>query len=256
MGNPLHFSLEVPRRAHQLLRDLYEQLGDSEGTGLPLKATFLLSVSMPIMILPIERILKYRRDPAHVHMNDAVLHPKLAEAVDRAIDLHAAVHLADFFTGPWQFASVDKGVGFPNLAAEGLPEDIAVQLDAPAAIEDARNLSANLFCKILRNALAHGGILYLDEHGRSSSTAPVRRFAFVSTNSPYNPTKLLILRLGMAEYRAFLQKWVDWLKSEAIDEILANDVGLDATVASVEISEKEEALSNGNAARGERSADS
>ncbi|OBY05208.1 hypothetical protein BAE36_21335 [Rhizobium leguminosarum bv. trifolii] len=70
MGNPLHFRLEGPRRAHQLLRDLYEQLGDSDGTRLSLKAMFLLSVSMPIMILPIERILKYRRNPAHVHMND------------------------------------------------------------------------------------------------------------------------------------------------------------------------------------------
>lgn len=233
MGNPLHFSLEVPRRAHQLLQDLYEQLGDSDGTRLPLKATFLLSVSMPIVILPIERILKYRRNPADVHMNDAVLNTKLADAVDHAIDLQAAVHLADFFSGPWQFASLDKGTGFPNLAADGLPEAIAVQLDTPAAIDDARNLSANRFCKILRNALAHGGILYLDEHGRSSSAAPVRRFAFVSTNNPNDPTKLFFLRIGMADYRVFLRKWVDWLKTEAVDEILAKDVGLDATEASI-----------------------
>lgn len=79
IGNPLHFSLEVPRRAHQLLRD-------SDGTHLPLKATFLLSVSMSIVILPIERILKYRRNPADVHMNDAVLNPKLAGAVDRVVN--------------------------------------------------------------------------------------------------------------------------------------------------------------------------
>ena len=70
--------------------------------------------------------------------------------------------------------------------------------------------------------------MYLDEHGQSSSTAPVRQFAFVSTNNPNNPTKLFFLRIGMADYRAFLQKWVDWLQTEAIDEILAKDVGLDA----------------------------
>jgi hypothetical protein len=241
MGNPLHFSLEVPKRAHQLLQDLYEQLGDSDGTRLPLKATFLLSVSIPIVILPIERILKYRRNATDVHMNDAVLNPKLADAVDHAIDLQAAVHLADFFTGPWQFASLEKGTGFPNLAADGLPESIAAQLDTPAAIEDARNLSANRFCKILRNALAHGGILYLDEHGRSSPAAPVRRFAFVSTNDPRNPTKLFFLRISMAEYRTFLQKWADWLKTEAVDEILAKDVGLDTTEASVELIPEETA---------------
>lgn len=37
-----------------------------------------------------------------------------------------------------------------------------------------------------------------------------------------------------------LKKWVDWLKTEAVDEILAKDVGLDATVASVEIIPEEQ----------------
>ena len=31
----------------------------------------------------------------------------------------------------------------------------------------------------------------------------------------------------MADYRAFLQLWVDWLNREAIDEVLAEDLGLD-----------------------------
>lgn len=231
MGNPTHFSLEVPKRAHQLLRDLYEQLGDSEGTRLPLKATFLLSISMPIVILPIERILKYKRKPNEVHMNDAVLNARLADAVDRAIDLQAKVHEAKFFAGPWQHAALTKGAGFPNLAADGLPEDVALQLDSPQAVEDARNLSANRFCKILRNALAHGGVLYLDQHGRSHDGAAVRRFAFVSTNNPNNPTELHFLRIKMADYRGFLQRWVDWLNEEAIETILAEDLGIEATEA-------------------------
>jgi len=231
MGNPTHFSLEVPKRAHQLLRDLYEQLSDSEGTRLPLKATFLLSVSMPIVILPIERILKYKRKPTEVHMNDAILNARLADAVDRAMDFEAKVHEAKFFAGSWQYATLQKGSGFPNLAADGLPVDIAQHLDSPDAVEHARNLSANRFCKILRNALAHGGVLYLDQYGRSGSGAPVRRFAFVSTDNPNNPTKLHFLRIKMADYRAFLQRWVDWLNGEAMEEILAEDLGLEAPEA-------------------------
>lgn len=227
MGNPTHFSLDVPKRAHQLLRDLYEQLGDSEGTRLPLKATFLLSVSMPIVILPIERILKYKRKPAEVHMNDAILNARLADAVNRAIDFEAKVYETKFFTGSWQYATLEKGSGFPNLAADGLPDNIAQQLDSSDAVEDARNLSANRFCKILRNALAHGGVLYLDQYGRSRSGAPVRRFAFVSTDNPANPTKLHFLRIKMADYRAFLQRWVDWLNGEAMEEVLAEDLGLE-----------------------------
>src|SRR6478735_1542944 len=116
MGAPLHFSLEVPKRAHQLLSHLYEKLGESDGTRLPPRATFLLFVSMPIVILPIERIMKYKRNPSAVHMNDAVLNLRLTDAVHRAIDLQGPVHLAKFFTGPWRYASLEKGAGFPNLA--------------------------------------------------------------------------------------------------------------------------------------------
>ncbi|MEN2990918.1 hypothetical protein WG926_21575 [Tistrella sp. BH-R2-4] len=233
MGSPTHFSLEVPKRAHQLLRDLYEQLTDSDGTRLPLKATFLLSVSMPIVILPIERILKYKQKHAEGHMNDAVLNTRLADAIDRAIDLKGEVHEAKFFTGPWQYASLEKGASFPNLAVAGLPDAVAAQLDKPEAIEHAKSLSADTFCRILRNALAHGGVLYLDQHGRSNSGAPVRRFAFVSTDRSYNPTKLHFLRIKMVDYRAFLQQWIDWLKREAIDEVLAEDMGLDEPGAEV-----------------------
>ncbi len=234
MGNPTHFSLDVPKRAHQLLRELYDQLGNSEGTKLPLKATFLLSVSMPMVILPVERILNAKQKG---HMDDAVINPGLADAVGQAINLEARVHLAGFFTGPWQYASLEKGSGFPNLAVCGLPDDIAEQLDAPDAIEAAKNLSTDHFCRILRNALAHGGVLYLDKHGRSPSGAAVQRFAFVSTDRSTNPRKLYFLRIGMADYRAFLQRWVDWLKAEAMEKVLAEDVGLatpEADIADIE----------------------
>lgn len=74
-------------------------------------------------------------------------------------------------------------------------------------------------------------MLYLDQHGRSSSGSPVRRFAFVSTDNPYNPSKLYFLRITMADYRAFLQRWVDWLNGEAMEQILADDLGLEALEA-------------------------
>jgi hypothetical protein len=40
---------------------------------------------------------------------------------------------------------------------------------------------AALFCNILRSGLAHGSVLYLAEHGRSTSGVPVRAFCLVST---------------------------------------------------------------------------
>lgn len=41
--------------------------------------------------------------------------------------------------------------------------------------------NAALFCNILRNGLAHGSVLHLAEHGRSTFGVPVRTFCFVST---------------------------------------------------------------------------
>jgi hypothetical protein len=35
----------------------------------------------------------------------------------------------------------------------------------------------------------------------------------------------------MADYRAFLQRWVDWLNAEAIQAVLAEDFGLGALEA-------------------------
>lgn len=220
MGNPIHFSLEVPQRAHSLLRDLYDTLGETEGTKLPLKATFLLSISMPIVILPIERILKRK-----AHMNDVNQH--LADGVANAIDDNTLARAAPFFAGRWEYASLEKGAGFPNLARHGLPNEIAEKLDKPEAVEKAKDLSSKRFCDILRNALAHGGVLYLDEHGRSTVGDPVQRFAFVSTNSPYNPTELFFLRTTMGDYRVFLQRWIDWLKENSVEQVLADDLGVE-----------------------------
>nr|WP_321982683.1 hypothetical protein [uncultured Cohaesibacter sp.] len=224
MGNPTHFSLEVPKRASQLLRDFYLNLGETEGKNLPLKATFLLSMSMPITILPIERILKYRRNNAEVHMNDAVLNNNLAVEVDRAIDLQAEVKNARFFSGSWQYTEIEKGESFPNLAKNGLPAAVVERLDAADACDRANALQADLFCKILRNSLSHGGILYLDEHGASSIGSPVRKFAFVSKNRQYNATKLHVLRISMKDYRGFLESWTRWLNEAAMSNVISGEL--------------------------------
>ncbi len=74
--------------------------------------------------------------------------------------------------------------------------------------------------------MAHGGIAYLDESGRSSYGTPVKMFAFVS--GKYGKPKcehaetacrfgmgnlegLNILRISETDYRQFLEEWVAWL---------------------------------------------
>lgn len=231
MGVPVHFSLEVPKRAYELVCELYEQLSDSKkGTKFSQEATFLLSMSMPIIILPVERILKYGQKPTDGYMNNAALNPKFVAAINRAVNLDRKIHEEVSFADLWQYVSrtKKKRESFPNLAVEGLSRAIVTQLDLPEAKECVRKLSTHRFLSILRNALAHGGVLYLDKYGRSYSGAPVYYFAFASTTRlNTSSVELHFLRIKVIDYRTFLKQWVAWLNEKAIDKVLAGDLGLD-----------------------------
>lgn len=236
MGNPQHFSQELPQRCQQLIRDLYEHLPDSDGSGLRLKATFLLSISMPMVVLPVERMLKHRNAGPGVHMNDAPLDAKLAAEIYRVTGKGVTLHQTPFYREDvWEWATLPKGTGFPDLAAHGLPVPVAAALDKPTARQAARSLEAKHFCMMLRNALAHGGILYLNDEGRTEQEAPVRRLAFVSTDRLTNPTSLSFLRIRIQDYRAFLQSWADWLRNSGIQRAMGHEVGTQALLPEAEV---------------------
>lgn len=224
MGNPQHFSRELPRRGQQLIDVHYNDLTESRG-GLPLKATFLLSISMPMVMLPIERILKTTS-----HMNDAPLDAALEAAVAAVAGPGVALHQTPFYQPDrWELETLPKGAGFPNLALSGLPAPIANALDLPAARHAAASLQAETFLRMIRNALAHGGILFLNADGRTEDGAAVHRFAFVSTDHPFKPTVLRFLRVTMEGYRNFLQSWAQWLQGSVVQASLEDVVDLEAT---------------------------
>jgi len=122
---------------------------------------------------------------------------------------------APFFDGAaWSFASIG-GEPFPNFS-NGLPEPVAERLNQP----DSRALVADMqvaeWMSILRNALSHGGILYLDKDGRSAFSERVSKFGFVSgkfdrNKTPPVLTEIKILRISEGDYIGFLRRWVEWL---------------------------------------------
>ncbi|SHJ12954.1 hypothetical protein SAMN04488012_10572 [Palleronia salina] len=92
-------------------------------------------------------------------------------------------------------------------------------------------MPASQWVSLLRNAMAHGGIAYLDENGRSRHGTPVKMFAFVS--GKYGKPKcefadaacrfgmgkldgLNFLRISEDDYRSFLGDWVAWLVASKI----------------------------------------
>lgn len=239
MGNPQHYGIELPKRCLTLIDELWgtaSQIrgGDRPDLG-PLTTTFLVSMSMPIINLPVERIERQiGLGDFEGYVDDRYLS---AEAVDAFRDVIMRGSLGDtpfYQHGAWRFSEYR---GEPLNLARGLPEDLASALDRPDAAEAAAAMNANQWMSILRNALAHGGIVYLDDHGRSTYDKPVKMVGFASGKfangtCPYaknedcrgirgDLTALRIMRISEEDYRDFLRKWVAWLGMTGIDEATA-----------------------------------
>lgn len=217
MGNPQNFSIDVPRRCHILLEQLWPSVSDKVDGRLPLNASFLLAISTPMVNLPIERIWKPLNGRAVGHLNDGVLDASLAKAVKVGIGQSAVAQAPFYKAGAWRYNYLPKGVDLPDLSKQGLPTAVQQALAADAASVAADALATETFCSILRNGLAHGGVLYLDKHGQTTEGSPVTRFCFVSTKQKKQViVGLHFLQVTMQDYRAFLGAWVGWLQGAAL----------------------------------------
>ncbi|MGR3591826.1 MAG: hypothetical protein ACU0B9_20235 [Limimaricola soesokkakensis] len=180
---------------------------------------------MPIINIPTERIEKYlgQRD-TEGYVDDRHINPEATEAFNKVLQVQRFGQAPFFETGHWRFYEY-RGESI-NLS-NGMPEEIATKLDQNEAADRASAMQASQWLSVIRNALAHGGVIYLDEHGRSSHDAPIRMFGFV--NGKYTggtcphqqdqtcravrvPVGLNILRISVEDYRDFLRRWVDWMQ--------------------------------------------
>ncbi|MCC6948959.1 MAG: hypothetical protein IT539_14435 [Bradyrhizobiaceae bacterium] len=227
MGNPLHYSLELPQRCLQLIEELWphvERIRQREHPELgALTTTFLISMSMPIINLPIERLERHRDARSEGYADDRHIDPRIMEAVTTVLS-NQALQKAPFYSPKaWSFVAYTNRPLF-NIA-NPIPDDLALELDTDEATARAARMPTLQWCSILRNAMAHGGIVYLDDEGRASYGRPVKMYAFVSgkfADSDREEVKgLNVLRISQANYHDFLRKWVAWLKSSGVDELAA-----------------------------------
>lgn len=180
-----------------------------------------------MVTLPIERMERHRGKAAigeEGYADDRHIDPDLAKLVDQAFG-NAAVHNLPFFNpGAWRYAEIpfDPGQNISRL----LPPNLCEKLRAAEAVEAAGSISASQWAACLRNALAHGGIAYLNADGVQSDGEPTEMMAFVSAkykdrDTAKPPLKLRALRIDRDGYLDFLRRWVDWLRSTMIYEALA-----------------------------------
>lgn len=239
MGNPQHFGIELPHRCLALIDGLWDQAtrvrgGERPDLG-PLTTTFLMSMSMPIINLPVERIERQiGLGEAEGYVDDRHANDKAVAAFQDTIQ-RGRLDQAPFFKDrTWRFF---RHEGKPVNFARALPEDIAVRLDEDDALARAAHMPAIQWVSILRNSLAHGGILYLNEDGRSTYDQPVKTLAFVSgkfangfcPNSEGKECRGIrgdlsavnILRISESDYLEFLRRWVSWLGDTGISQTQA-----------------------------------
>jgi hypothetical protein len=226
MSNPRHYSVEIPQRCLQLIDELWPHAEKTQQPNHPdlgpLTTTFLISMSMPIINLPVERIERHRSTRNEGYADDRYIDATLTAAVDTILS-GQELRKAPFYShGAWSYASNSDGAAF-NVA-RSLPTDLGQQLCTKAAIAKAAKMPTSQWCSILRNAMAHGGIAYLDEHGQTSYGQPVKMYAFISgpnVKDQEQPVTLNVLRISEVNYRIFLRRWVEWLESSGLNEMAA-----------------------------------
>ncbi len=221
MGLAQHYSLDLPERCLVLLEELWPY---AEKTTLPreqhlgpLTTTFLLALATPIITLPIERVQRHRAGAGYA--DDRPLDPHVAAAVDAALNGHPFRRSPFFEGGEWRYFEMPYRDNI-NIARR-LPEEAIQGLAANDAASKADRMPAEQWATCVRNALAHGGIAYLDATGAQSHDARAEALVFVSAKYPRSaepvpPEKLRFLRISEKEFYSFLRRWVDWLQESKL----------------------------------------
>jgi len=216
MSSPNHYSRELVRRCQNLIDDLLPIIdvglpNDSQFGG-PLRTTFLLAMATPMVTLPIERIFKPGTGTATAG-DDRKIDEKLSDAVADAFGPRKTFENAPFAqTSRWSYVANCT----PFNIADGLPTSLLEALATPDAITSAKTALTSRILRDLRNALAHGAVVYLDKDGMNSD-GPAAMLAFVGTRmKDYKITAFNVLRVSEHDFCTFLKAWTEWIKKSSV----------------------------------------
>lgn len=220
MGRPVHYSSEVPARCQDLI-DTVGPLIEADAAMSrrwegPLKSTFLLAMATPMVVLPLERIFKPLIWGKVGVVNDVDLDPALDDRVRDVLGGGHPFGAAPFYrAGVWrrlpEVAKFPVGVNWPGDLLDALGD---ARAEAVAADAGASRMLIDL-----RNALAHGGVTYLDANGRHTERA-TNMLGFVSRVEQNDPNRFCVLRVSVAGFEDFLRAWARWLTDAGVTDAL------------------------------------
>lgn len=169
------------------------------------------STSTPMLTLPMERLFKPLVRNAGV-ADDSKLDEAIGSRVHSILGEGRCFREAEFFeAGEWFY--IEATNKFP--VSEAWPCAVLDQLTSEQACAAAGAAPAADILSCLRNALSHGGVVYLDKYGRQSEDA-THMLGFASYPSLSRQDKLRILRVSVKGYRCFLTKWTRWLTASGV----------------------------------------
>jgi hypothetical protein len=214
MGVPDRFAIEYPQRALQLI-DLLE--GPARQSDL--LGSFGLLAASAVLTIPFERM-----KPSHfLHEEDrdADLVKSLKE-LTRAHFLEAPFWQSAPEANEWRQSRIMNSVDEVHAWQD---KDRRHPLSDEANTIDKRK--AEKVLRVLRNALAHGNIIYLDKDGREIAGNQVVYMAFLSRyeETEEERAKAETYRVVVTTEEAFLRfvkSWAQWIGTLALDRRVAN----------------------------------
>lgn len=205
---PNRFATEYPERCLQLL-DAFEQIASDHD----LLGTFSVMMASAILIVPWERA-KER------HFLRAERGSNLQDALKR---LGKSKWLnADFWDGvppgEWRFSRI---VGDPNNGSDWMDEKGNRSFSDEGNTINRRTVD-DVF-RVLRNALAHGNIVYLDGHGYEIGESRVEHIAFLSRYEEAREQRARtetyrLVTVREAEFLPFVRAWANWVSQHHIPD--------------------------------------
>lgn len=207
MGVPARFAIEYPRRALELIR-LFEDIA----RGKDMIGSFGLLAAAAVLTIPYERMKA--ANPLHNAERDSDLAKALKE-LDKA-SFGKAPFWGKEAPGRWRrsriMASVNNVDAWTNKKGQ------------PSLSEEANSIekkSADDIIRIIRNALAHGNIIYLDKDDREIAGNPMASIAFLSRCEDKEPPGGYTYNVVVTsddEFLRFVKTWAIWVGSFVNDE--------------------------------------
>lgn len=209
------YGREIALRANELLQQLEQHARDVPGempSAGSLRPSFLLSMAMPIIIQPYERFFSKGAQRSVAFYSEFERLDGVSEMRNEIDSLKTAGSLAgspmEVATWWWAFTN-----DFYKLS-DGIPNHIAPLLTGTAGKTKAKTKAPHEILMVLRHALAHGSVIYLDKNGEPSLYGGVTYFLFVNqrTDDMGNQKSVDFLKVSVEDFRKFLSKWANWIE--------------------------------------------